>query len=95
MCDSREVRLPWRVGECGEHAAVEITAPNRRDRVLDCKAGQLVPEADCRVDLCEEPRCEALLEVYAGSVADRFEKPRLDSRRSDRDGLEDGDRPVA
>ena len=95
VCEAGEIGLTRRLGERGEHAAVEVAPPDRRDRLLDCEPGQLVAERDGPVDLDDEPGSEALVEVFAGPAADRIQEPRLDSWWGDGNGLDDGARAIA
>ena len=83
-----EIRSPGgRVGERRQRPTVKLACPVRRDRSLDRKPRQFVPELDAGRAGPEHSRRQAFLEPIERSD-ERLEEPELRVRRGERGRLE-------
>ena len=78
-----------RVRERQQHRPVQREPPRRRERLLDGRARELVPERDASVDDVEDAAREALVHGVGRLAAHREEELRVERGRSDRRRLDD------
>ena len=71
-----------------ERDTMKAARAGGRDRLLEGQSGELVPERDVPVSGYEHTRGDALVESGVDRAGERLDKPRLGTRRRDRNGVE-------